>query len=47
MRLPPDAEPDPQIDRLWAKEAGERHAAYRRGEINYRGRMNGKALELR
>ena len=26
-------EPDPQIDRLWAKEAEERLAAYRRGEI--------------
>jgi putative addiction module component (TIGR02574 family) len=24
---------DPNIDRLWAKEAGERFAAYRRGEI--------------
>jgi putative addiction module component (TIGR02574 family) len=24
---------DPNIDRLWAKEAGERLAAYRRGEI--------------
>ena len=24
---------DPTIDRLWAKEAGERLAAYRRGEI--------------
>ena len=24
---------DPKIDRLWAKEAGERLAAYRRGEI--------------
>ena len=33
MRLPPDAEPDPPIDRLWAKEAEERLAAYRRGEI--------------
>jgi hypothetical protein len=33
MHLPPDAEPDPQIDRLWAKEAEERLAAYRRGEI--------------
>jgi len=26
-------EPDPDIDRLWAKEAKERLAAYRRGEI--------------
>ncbi len=26
-------EPDPSIDRLWAKEAEERLAAYRRGEI--------------
>jgi len=26
-------EPDPQIDQLWAKEAEERLAAYRRGEI--------------
>ena len=26
-------EPDPAIDRLWAKEAEERLAAYRRGEI--------------
>ena len=26
-------EPDPGIDRLWAKEAEERLAAYRRGEI--------------
>ena len=26
-------EPDPQMDRLWAKEAEERLAAYRRGEI--------------
>jgi len=26
-------EPDPQTDRLWAKEAEERLAAYRRGEI--------------
>ena len=26
-------EPDPRIDRLWAKEAEERLAAYRRGEI--------------
>jgi putative addiction module component (TIGR02574 family) len=26
-------ESDPQIDRLWAKEAEERLAAYRRGEI--------------
>ena len=26
-------EPDPQIDLLWAKEAEERLAAYRRGEI--------------
>jgi putative addiction module component (TIGR02574 family) len=26
-------EPDAQIDRLWAKEAEERLAAYRRGEI--------------
>lgn len=26
-------EPDAQIDRLWAKEADERLAAYRRGEI--------------
>ena len=25
--------PDAHIDRLWAKEAGERLAAYRRGEI--------------
>jgi putative addiction module component (TIGR02574 family) len=24
---------DPNIDRLWAKEVGERLAAYRRGEI--------------
>lgn len=26
-------EPDPAIDRLWAAEAEERLAAYRRGEI--------------
>lgn len=26
-------EPDPAIDRLWAKEAEERLAAYRRGEL--------------
>lgn len=26
-------EPDPAIDRLWAREAEERIAAYRRGEI--------------
>lgn len=26
-------EPDAQIDRLWAKEAEERLAAYRRGEL--------------
>jgi len=26
-------EPDPGIDQLWAKEAEERLAAYRRGEI--------------
>lgn len=26
-------EPDPAVDRLWAREAGERLAAYRRGEI--------------
>jgi putative addiction module component (TIGR02574 family) len=26
-------EPDPAVDRLWAKEAEERLAAYRRGEI--------------
>ncbi len=26
-------EPDPEIDRLWAKEAEDRLAAYRRGEI--------------
>ena len=26
-------EPDPQIDLLWAKEAEDRLAAYRRGEI--------------
>jgi putative addiction module component (TIGR02574 family) len=26
-------EPDPNIDQLWAKEAEERLAAYRRGEI--------------
>jgi putative addiction module component (TIGR02574 family) len=26
-------EADPQIDRLWAKEAEDRLAAYRRGEI--------------
>ena len=26
-------EPDPNIDRFWAKEAEERLAAYRRGEI--------------
>lgn len=26
-------EPDPNIDRLWAKEAEDRLAAYRRGEI--------------
>jgi putative addiction module component (TIGR02574 family) len=26
-------EADPQIDRLWAKEAEERLSAYRRGEI--------------
>ena len=26
-------EPDPNIDRLWAKEAEERLAAYRSGEI--------------
>jgi putative addiction module component (TIGR02574 family) len=26
-------EPDPNIDKLWAKEAEERLAAYRRGEI--------------
>jgi len=26
-------EPDPNVDRLWAKEAEERLAAYRRGEI--------------
>jgi putative addiction module component (TIGR02574 family) len=24
---------DPNMDRLWAKEAGERLAAYRRGEL--------------
>jgi putative addiction module component (TIGR02574 family) len=24
---------DPDIDRLWAKEAGKRLAAYRRGEV--------------
>lgn len=30
--------PDPEIDRLWAAEAEDRLAAYRRGEI--------KALEL-
>jgi putative addiction module component (TIGR02574 family) len=30
--------PDPEIDRLWAVEAEDRLAAYRRGEI--------KALEL-
>ena len=27
-------EPDTNIDRLWAKEAEDRLAAYRRGEIN-------------
>jgi putative addiction module component (TIGR02574 family) len=27
---------DPRIDRVWAKEAGERLAAYRRGEITAR-----------
>jgi len=27
---------DPNIDRLWAKEAGERLAAYRRGELTAR-----------
>lgn len=27
---------DPAIDQLWAKEAGERLAAYRRGEIRAR-----------
>ena len=32
-------EPDPEIDRLWSKEAEERLAAYRRGEL--------KALSLR
>ena len=26
-------EPDPAIDRMWAKEAEDRLAAYRRGEI--------------
>ena len=26
-------EPDPNIDQLWAKEAEDRMAAYRRGEI--------------
>ena len=26
-------EPDPNIDKLWAKEAEDRLAAYRRGEI--------------
>jgi len=26
-------EPDPNIDKLWAKEAEDRPAAYRRGEI--------------
>jgi len=26
-------EPDPAVDRLWAKEAEDRLAAYRRGEI--------------
>lgn len=26
-------EPDPNIDRLWAKEAEDRLAAYRRGEV--------------
>ena len=26
-------EPDPNIDRLWAREAEDRLAAYRRGEI--------------
>ena len=26
-------EPDPNIDRLWSKEADDRLAAYRRGEI--------------
>jgi putative addiction module component (TIGR02574 family) len=26
-------EPNPSVDRLWAKEAEERLAAYRRGEI--------------
>ena len=26
-------EPDPSIDKLWAKEAEDRLAAYRRGEI--------------
>lgn len=26
-------EPDPAIDRLWAKEAEDRLAAYRRGEL--------------
>ena len=30
--------PDVEIDKLWAKEAGERLTAYRRGEI--------KALDL-
>jgi putative addiction module component (TIGR02574 family) len=31
---------DPNIDRLWAKEAGERLAAYRRGEIPARDLTN-------
>ena len=25
--------PDPELDRLWAREAGDRLAAYRRGEL--------------
>jgi hypothetical protein len=32
-RRPPLDEPGPAIERLWAKEAEERLAAYRRGEI--------------
>jgi putative addiction module component (TIGR02574 family) len=30
-------QPDPDIDRLWAREARERLAAYRRGEVAAKG----------
>ncbi|MBF0420892.1 MAG: addiction module protein, partial [Magnetococcales bacterium] len=31
---PDDDEPNPELDRLWSREAEDRLAAYRRGEMS-------------